>query len=296
MGDGEGGGGGGSLGDSVPPPSLSDIPSMEGVVRGEGALLGVIRQGTSVSSVSSVGSFTFQDVPGYSGRQSRRRPQLSESEDGEPVSGRDLGKVARQDTFSRNTFPARGKQHSLRAPDTSRSVSVPPKPFSSLPSDSAKEPAYWGLAHPLSQAVLYPPESSTTAPPTLTTDLARLPAILGSLLVPPSPSSSSSCHSPAQCLACYRLQLSARPRASSLTAAAQGREVKGAASTSLPHWLAGSSNGSSRPCLPDEQFRQGKICRGCSGETSEEVAERFHGSLLLQRRVTLTWGLQLSPS
>ena len=51
---------GGSLGDSVPPPSLSDIPSMEGVVRGEGALLGVIRQGTSVSSVSSVGSFTFQ--------------------------------------------------------------------------------------------------------------------------------------------------------------------------------------------------------------------------------------------
>ena len=59
--DGEGGGGG-SLGDSVPPPSLSDIPSMEGVVRGEGALLGVIRQGTSVSSVSSVGSFTFQVI------------------------------------------------------------------------------------------------------------------------------------------------------------------------------------------------------------------------------------------
>ena len=56
------GGGGGSLGDSVPPPSLSDIPSMEGVVRGEGALLGVIRQGTSVSSVSSVGSFTFQVI------------------------------------------------------------------------------------------------------------------------------------------------------------------------------------------------------------------------------------------
>ena len=54
--------GGGSLGDSVPPPSLSDIPSMEGVVRGEGALLGVIRQGTSVSSVSSVGSFTFQVI------------------------------------------------------------------------------------------------------------------------------------------------------------------------------------------------------------------------------------------
>ena len=52
--------GGGSLGDSVPPPSLSDIPSIEGVVRGEGTLLGVIRQGTSVSSVSSVGSFTFQ--------------------------------------------------------------------------------------------------------------------------------------------------------------------------------------------------------------------------------------------
>ena len=96
----------------------------------------------------------IQDVPGYSGRQSRRRPQLSESEDGEPVTGRDLGKVARQDTFSRNTFPARGKQRSLRAPDTSRSVSVPPKPFSSLPSDMTREPAYWGLAHPLSQVVL----------------------------------------------------------------------------------------------------------------------------------------------
>ena len=95
-----------------------------------------------------------QDVPAYSGRQSRRRPQLSESEDGEPVTGRDLGKVARQDTFSRNTFPARGKQRSLRAPDTSRSVSVPPKPFSSLPSDTTREPAYWGLAHPLSQVVL----------------------------------------------------------------------------------------------------------------------------------------------
>ena len=37
-----------------------------------------------------------QDVPGYSGRQSRRRPQLSESEDGEPVSGRDLGKVEKR--------------------------------------------------------------------------------------------------------------------------------------------------------------------------------------------------------
>ena len=188
----------------------------------------------------------IQDVPGYSGRQSRRRPQLSESEDGEPVTGRDLGKVARQDTFSRNTFPARGKQRSLRAPDTSRSVSVPPKPFSSLPSDMTREPAYWGLAHPLSQvalylkyrmsgdddfflwayyllgqktvsllhqtfiqlllqAVLYPTESPSTSPPTLTCELARLPALLGSLLTP-----SSSLHSPALCLACYRLQLSAR--------------------------------------------------------------------------------------
>ena len=172
-------------------------------------------------------------MPGYSGRQSRRRPQLSESEDGEPVTSRDLGKVARQDTFSRNTFPARGKQRSLRAPDTSRSVSVPPKPFSSLPSDTTREPAYWGLAHPLSQAVLYPSESSSASPLTLTSDhLAQLPALIGSLLTPSS--SSTSLHTPALCLACYRLQLSARPRASSLTAAAQGREVKGAASSSLP--------------------------------------------------------------
>jgi len=150
----------------------------------------------------------------------------------------------------------RGKQRSLRAPDTSRSVSVPPKPFSSLPSDMTREPAYWGLAHPLSQAVLYPTESPSTSPPTLTSELAQLPALLGSILTPSS-SSSSSLHSPALCLACYRLQLSARPRASSLTAAAQGREVKGAASSSLPpshqspalarrSWVGGESES---PCI-----------------------------------------------
>ena len=140
-------------------------------------------------------------MPGYSGRQSRRRPQLSESEDGEPVSGRDLGKVgkrnckakklqnaqiqvARQDTFSRNTFPARGKQRSLRAPDTSRSVSVPPKPFSSLPSDSAREPAYWGLAHPLSQVCGIIQYSNHPQISRLKFRLSRLSCIHPSLLKP----------------------------------------------------------------------------------------------------------------
>ena len=68
-------------------PCLPDTPGQEGVVREEGVLLGVIKQGTSVSSVSSVGSYTLQEVPGFSGRHSRRRPQLSESEDGDPVTG-----------------------------------------------------------------------------------------------------------------------------------------------------------------------------------------------------------------
>ena len=233
-----GGEGKGSLGDSVPPPSLSDIPSLECGAAREGALLGVIRQGTSVSSVSSVGSYTFQEPPSYaSGRHSRRRPQLSESEDCEPVAGRQAGEagrpVARQDTFTRNTFPARGKQRAGRpaADGAARSVSVPPKAqppqFASLP-DAAREPAYWGLAHPLAQAVLYPALAPPAEPPPAT-ELARLPVVLGSLLAP-----SPTLHSPSTCLACYRLQLSARPRASSLTAAAQGREGRVPASSSLP--------------------------------------------------------------
>ena len=102
-----------------------------------------------------------QDVPGYpGGRHSRRRPQLSESEDGDAVLGaRGAGAVAvrREETFSRNTFPARGKQRQARtAVDAGRSVSVPPKPFTALAQDTSREPSYWGLAHPLDHSVLYP--------------------------------------------------------------------------------------------------------------------------------------------
>jgi len=240
--------------DSVPPPSLSDIPGLDGGVHSrEGVLLGVIRQGTSVSSVSSVGSYTFQEVPGYTGPRSRRRPQLSESEDGDPVQGTRTGQVVRQDTFSRNTFPARGKQrHHRTVVDSGRSVSVPPKPFS-MPQDNAREPSYWGLAHPLAHSVLYPTDPLTETP-SLVADLDRLPTVLGSLFTP----SSSNLHNPAQCLACYKLQVSARPRASSLTV--QGKDGRGAApSASLPpshqspafarrSWVGGESDSS--PVLP----------------------------------------------
>jgi len=193
----------GSL-EEPPPPSLADIPS-EGV-RGEGTLLGVIKQGTSVSSVSSIGSYTFQENPGYSSRHSRRRPQLSESEDGDPVTGTRPG-VARQESYSRNTFPIRGRHKPHPVLETGRAVSVPPKIYPTLPrSDHSKEPSYWGLAYPLSHMVLYPTDHLTTSCP-----LTSLPGALGSLF------QSGPTHNPSHCLGCYKLQVSARPRAASLT-------------------------------------------------------------------------------
>jgi len=209
----------GSL-EEPPPPSLADIPS-EGT-RGEGTLLGVIRQGTSVSSVSSIGSYTFQENPGYSSRHSRRRPQLSESEDGDPVVGPRPG-LARQDSYSRNTFPIRGRHKPHPVLDTGRSVSVPPKIYGTLPrSDHSKEPSYWGLAYPLSHTVLYPSDS----PPT-TCPLSSLPGALGSLF------QSSPSHNPTHCLGCYKLQVSARPRAASLTSA-NNSKISITSSSSLP--------------------------------------------------------------
>eukprot|EP00092_Neocalanus_flemingeri_P017565 GFUD01019006.1.p1 GENE.GFUD01019006.1~~GFUD01019006.1.p1 ORF type:complete len:742 (-),score=220.04 GFUD01019006.1:440-2482(-) len=211
----------GSL-EEPPPPSLADIPSE--CVRGEGGtLLGVIRQGTSVSSVSSIGSYTFQENPGYSSRQSRRRPQLSESEDGDPVIGPRPG-LARQDSYSRNTFPIRGRHKPHPVLDTGRSVSVPPKIYGTLPkSDHSKEPSYWGLAYPLSHMVLYPadPPSSSSCP------LSSLPGALGSLF------QSGPTHHPTHCLGCYKLQVSARPRAASLTSA-NNNKISVTSSSSLP--------------------------------------------------------------
>jgi len=209
----------GSL-DDPPPPSLADIPS-EGV-RGEGGtLLGVIRQGTSVSSVSSIGSYTFQENPGYSSRHSRRRPQLSESEDGDPVVG--PRPLQRQESYSRNTFPIRGRHKPHPVLDTSRSVSVPPKIYGTLPrSDNSKEPSYWGLAYPLSHMVLYPPD-----PPSLPCPISSLPGALGSLF------QSGHTHNQNNCLGCYKLQVSARPRAASLTSA-NNSKISVTSTSSLP--------------------------------------------------------------
>jgi len=209
----------GSL-EEPPPPSLADIPS-EGM-RGEGTLLGVIRQGTSVSSVSSIGSYTFQENPGYSSRHSRRRPQLSESEDGDPVIGPRPG-LARQDSYSRNTFPIRGRHKPHPVLDTSRSVSVPPKIYGTLPrSDHSKEPSYWGLAYPLSHMVLYPAD-----PPAISCPISSLPGALGSLF------QSGQIHHPTHCLGCYKLQVSARPRAASLTSA-NNNKISITSTSSLP--------------------------------------------------------------
>jgi len=210
----------GSLEDP-PPPSLADIPS-EGV-RGEGGtLLGVIRQGTSVSSVSSIGSYTFQENPGYSSRHSRRRPQLSESEDGDPVVG-PRPRLDRQESYSRNTFPIRGRHKPHPVLDTSRSVSVPPKIYGTLPrSDHSKEPSYWGLAYPLSHTVLYPPD-----PPLSSCPISSLPGALGSLF------QSGNTHNPNNCLGCYKLQVSARPRAASLTSA-NNSKISVTSTSSLP--------------------------------------------------------------
>jgi len=209
----------GSL-EEPPPPSLADIPS-EGF-QGEGVLLGVIRQGTSVSSVSSIGSYTFQENPGYSSRHSRRRPQLSESEDGDPIVGSRPG-LSRQDSYSRNTFPIRGRHKPHPVLDAGRSVSVPPKIYATLPrSDNSKEPSYWGLAYPLSHMVLYPTDPALTA-----CNVSSLPGAIGSLF------QSGQTHHPNHCLGCFKLQVSARPRAASLTSA-NSNKIAVNSTSSLP--------------------------------------------------------------
>ena len=154
---------------SVPPLEQCEEPEPASVVTrgGEVSLLGVIRQGTSVSSVSSIGSYSFQENPGYGTRNRKRRPQLSESEDGDPIVGTRQN-VVRHDSYSRNTFPIRARQRpvsSTTGDQVNRSVSVPPKilPATLVRSDM-KEPAhYWGLAFPLNPDVLQP--SSPPLPP-----------------------------------------------------------------------------------------------------------------------------------
>ena len=48
--------------------SVTEDSTGGAVSRDHGSLLGVIRQGTSVSSVSSIGSYSFTDNPGYATR------------------------------------------------------------------------------------------------------------------------------------------------------------------------------------------------------------------------------------
>ena len=81
----------------------------------------------------------MQENPGYATRTRKRRPQLSESEDGDPVLGRRSGMtLSRQDSAgtgdglgARNTLPHSGHRGHRHRPgaDTSvaRSMSVPPK-------------------------------------------------------------------------------------------------------------------------------------------------------------------------
>ena len=148
----------------------------------------------------------LQDNPGHAtSTRKGRRPQLSESEDGDCVGGGGAGWAAC--TLPRpRPAPSSGQEASV-----GRSVSVPPRlPVTSLPrhkvgplslccqfamSDVQEATHYWGLALPLDTRVLQP----------------QLAALY---------TSSVQRHQPRSCLACCtQLRDTARPRASSLTAA-----------------------------------------------------------------------------
>ena len=94
------------------------------------------RQGTSVSSVSSIGSYSFtvrerilfvayferflplQENPGYSTRtRKHRRPQLSESEDGDTSASLQPGGGSLNFGRSSHTLPGRGRGQVMLASD-----------------------------------------------------------------------------------------------------------------------------------------------------------------------------------
>lgn len=114
-------------------------------------MLGVIRAETSVSSVSSIGSYSFTDQPWPYGTSSRsrqkRRPQLSESEDGESIV---------RSLEHRNTLPSRGHGQHRPVESVMRSLSVPPSKISTLPKHDKEPLHFWGLAFPLDSSVLQP--------------------------------------------------------------------------------------------------------------------------------------------
>ena len=196
--------------------SLEDPDPVSIVTRGgEVSLLGVIRQGTSVSSVSSIGSYSFQENPGYSTRTRKRRPQLSESEDGDPIVGSRQGPVVvRQDSYSRNTLPIRARHRpltaSLGSEPVNRSVSVPPKILpATLPRPDTKEPAhYWGLAFPLNPTVLQP--SDPQPPPDQRPSPPSPPPAVIPMSLPLSLLYTNGLyeHDPTTCLNCFSVQVS----------------------------------------------------------------------------------------
>jgi len=207
---------------AYPSSEPSATPQTLSTPRPEPALLGIIRGGTSVSSVSSLGSVSYYDNPGYStlikGRN-RRRPNLSESEDGDPVTSTRIGSVSRSDSWRRATrsLDYRPRRQDPPAVDPVRAFSVPPRPaLSSGPrlTTGPREPAYWGIAFPLTHNILYPhpPHQRSSSLPPL-----ELPGVLGAWLQDASPSR----HAPDICLGCYKLRPSPRPRACSLTASAK---------------------------------------------------------------------------
>jgi len=188
-----------------------------------------MRQGTSASSVSSVGSFTFQGNYGHGSLARKRiekRPQLSECEDADQLISPRPPPLGRQESYASKTKSltrSSGTRQSICEPPL-RSISVPPRPVSGVPRfDNAREAAYWGIAYPLNHDVLYPQPVSAIPSPGL-----DLPGIVGAWL------NISPRHVAGNCLSCCRLRPSARPRAASLSVAKDDPRCSLLLSSSFP--------------------------------------------------------------
>ena len=138
----------------------------------------------------------------------KRRPELSESEDGDALMSH-YPPVGRQDSYNSKTKSldyrmirgGGGNRKGLSEP------SLPPRPSDSMSRfDNSKEPAYWGIAYPLSHQVLYPELEDRVPSPR-----SDLHGMVGAWL------STSTRHVPSSCLSCCRLRPSVRPRAASLS-------------------------------------------------------------------------------
>jgi len=103
-----------------------------------------------------------------------------------------------------------GVSKRLSVADPTRALSFLPRPNIHASRHDNREPSYWGLTFPLHSHVLYPKpiKNKPGSPSSLAADLPDM--VWASL-------NSSSRHSATTCLACCRLQPSARPRAASLS-------------------------------------------------------------------------------